>query len=331
MSKKIVLNGGNRLMMSYTKLNTYLTCPQQFKLIYLDQNVESIPTVPMLRGSAYHEALANFANHYKKTFFTNNNNSNGIDTIEHQAIDWSSNIMDKAIKTFNFHLISSAKASKVFVERDILNEAKEIIQRHILRELSYVLCPPPNLVPLKIDPELMSEPPKVLKAIIEEQKTNKENIYLSMGKRFPIHIEKEETLKDIGGKPGIDLVVIFDRIDIEYDGDKEDKNVIVEYKTRVSPAYLHAFKLQLAIYHYAFKKLYGKPADRSYLTDITNGRIYCFDDSLFNPKEVEDLLVETAEKIQNDIEFKAEPTFIKCQNCTVKQYCKFKPTLKGKN
>ncbi|BCM94129.1 hypothetical protein IAD21_06032 [Abditibacteriota bacterium] len=50
------LTKATRVTWSATRLKTYLTCPRQFKYVYVD-GIPAIPTAPLVFGGALHEAL----------------------------------------------------------------------------------------------------------------------------------------------------------------------------------------------------------------------------------------------------------------------------------
>jgi len=309
--------------MNNSKIDSFLTCPQRYFLSYHDQSVKSKATIEMLRGKALHESIAHFVNLYNMVYqrfnshpsesvlipsekhlaeyFPSKKRTEFKDDIDiknefHQKIisavveemkksvmddrhqtdinKWASQLTDRAVKTFNRIMVGSAKAEGIYSPPDLLSEAKEIIEAFAQRELTQVLAPPSELF-------------RNGKKSIQE--------FGMEGHRIPIHVEKQFILKKIGGREDIDMIVIFDRIDLEKE-DSKDKFSIVEFKSKISPKYLEGFKRQLGIYHYAFEQLFGKSVDNSYLTCVQSGKVYPFKDSDFDHMETEYDIIEIADK-----------------------------------
>lgn len=265
--------------------------------------------------------------------------------LEGGMMDWTGMLVDRAIKIYNKVLVGSGRASNMWVPKPMAEEGKRILQDHVLRELTTVLAPPSAM--FQQNQQLSSSSSwknhssspdchekEFNDAITHENHTttttrSKNNTthhhennnmkeqytpesFGMEGTRLPLLIEEPFVLKNIGGREDIDMVFIFDRVDLERDKKSvvgnagcaftspfkplpTDKHVLVEYKTKIKPHNVELYRTQLAMYHYAFKELFGIPADKSYLTCIDSGAVYEFDDSEFDSMDTEFMIIDCAD------------------------------------
>ncbi|EFC44064.1 predicted protein [Naegleria gruberi] len=183
-------------------------------------------------------------------------------------------ITERAVKTFNRHVVGSAKAESIYVPKDVVQESKEMLRNQIKRELTNILLPPSSLF----------------------QSHSAAQHFGMNGNRRPVLIEESFVLTGVGGSSDVDLVVIFDRVDIEKDENDQSKYVVVEYKSSIKPKYLSGFEKQLSIYHYAFQQLFGETISKSNLTCLTTGEVYSFTDDKFDHSATENMILEYATK-----------------------------------
>ncbi|KAG2392873.1 hypothetical protein C9374_009450 [Naegleria lovaniensis] len=398
---------GKRIVMSFSKMDTYLSCPHRYYLSYKDPNVIAKTTPAMIRGTAIHEALSHVSTLYnlvyqqidapshplaQRTHYLNPignfskdylpdkpRSSNRYEHEENSAFNmkvartiaqeilkernvedgmmsWSGMLVDRAVKTYNKVLVGNCKASGVWVPKPMTESGKQMLQDHVLRELTTILAPPHSMfqkqlsssqdhleyvstmewgniatTTSRMEHEYTSR--EVLETSFRIDEPNTPESFGMEGSRLPLLIEEPFVLKHIGGREDIDMVFIFDRVDLEreknvgffspFKSAPTDKHVLVEYKTRIKPHNVELYRTQLAMYHYAFKELFGIPADKSYLTCIESGTAYEFDDSEFDSMDTEFMIIDCADQILEDTEWKPNPSKSKCQNCTVSHACKY--------
>jgi CRISPR/Cas system-associated exonuclease Cas4 (RecB family) len=297
--------------LSFSRLNTYLSCPLSYKYKYID-DIKAEPGVPQLFGSALHNAIDVFGKQVINKSIEARSKEEPLTVTRDELRDEILQLMfnefekvilqgkqeiDEFIQTLNpeDEMDEYRKNTFKFNSGKQMHKGKQILTSFIDREIENGAF-----------------------AVILSQ-TDKLRQY-----QYPVLSEEDfEYVTDIVNERGERVKVrgVWDRVDAAFKyGRRSD--LIMEYKTKVTHYSHDRYYLQIVLYMHAHQKIFQKLPDEARLVSITNGYSaeYSLEELQNSIDQMDQIIVDVSNSIINK-EFDAKPSEFKCKGCTFRYIC----------